>query len=151
MYGTMTIILAVIILASTVFVGVLLPVKSYVPRKWWLSFSGGVAVLYAFIHLIPELNKTTTAFRDPMTFSIVAVGTITYFGVAKFVQNSKQTSNSRTEFFLQMVTLVPYFFIIEHFLQHLSTLTAFTSYILAAGLHLVGFGYDFKEDHKKAL
>ncbi|WP_292465814.1 hypothetical protein [Methanolobus sp.] len=143
------IILAALILASTDFMGILLPVKNYVSRKWWLSFSGGVAVVYVFIHLIPELNKITPSIRDPLTFSIVAVGTITYFGVAKFVKNSKQTSNSRTAFFLQMITLIPYFFTIGYFLEHFSTLIALASYTIAAGLHLVAFGYDLKEDHKE--
>lgn len=143
------IILSALILASTNFIGILIPLKKYVPRKWWLSFSGGVAVAYVYIHLIPELHKITDIAGSSITFSIALLGTIVYFGAAKFVKKSKNNSSSRLAFITQMATLVPYFFILGYFLERLETLTALGSYTIAIGIHLIGFSYDLKEDHKE--
>jgi zinc transporter ZupT len=144
---TFPIILSALILASANFIGILIPVKNYVPRKWWLSFSGGVAVAYVFVHLIPELHKITSVAGDSLTFSVTLLGTIIYFGAIKFVKESKSTPESRLAFITQMIILVPYFFTVGYFLERLSTLTALSSYTVAVGIHLVGFGYDQKEDH----
>lgn len=143
------IIISAFVLAFANFIEILLPVKNYVPRKWWLSFSGGVAVAYVFIHLIPELHKITDVAGSSLTFSLTLFGTVTYFGTAKFVKESKRTPDSRLAFITQMTTLVPYFFTVGYFLERLDTLTALTSYTVAVGIHLVGFGYDQKEDHKE--
>jgi hypothetical protein len=143
------IILSAIILALTDFVGVLIPLKKYMPRKWWLSFSGGVAVAYVYIHLIPELHKITDIAGSSITFSITLLGTIVYFGAAKFVKKSKNTTDSRLAFVTHMTTLIPYFFLLGYFLDRLNTLIALGSYTIAIGIHLVGFGYDLKEDHKE--
>jgi len=48
-----------------------------------------------------------------------------------------------------MTTLVPYLFTVEYFLERLHTLTALGSYTVAVEMHLVGFGYDQKEEHKE--
>lgn len=146
---TFPIIISAFVLAFANFIGILLPVKNYVPRKWWLSFSGGVAVAYVFIHLIPELHKITDVAGNSLTFSLTLFGTVTYFGAAKFVKESKRTPDSRLAFITQMTTLVPYFFTVGYFLERLDTLTALASYTVAVGIHLVGFGYDQKEDHKE--
>jgi zinc transporter ZupT len=143
------VILSALILAFTNFVGILLPVKKYVPRKWWLSFSGGVAVAYVFVHLIPELHNIKDVAGSSLTFSLTLLGTIIYFGAAKFVKQSKNTPDSRRAFIIQMTTLVPYFFILGYFLERLNTLIALGSYTIAVGIHLIGFGYDQKEDHKE--
>ena len=141
--------LSVLILAFTNFIGVLVPIKEYIPRKWWLSFSGGVAVAYVFVHLIPELHEITDVAGDSLTFSLTLLGTIIYFGTAKYVKESKDTPDSRRAFVIQMTTLVPYFFILGYFLERLNTLLALGSYTLAIGIHLIGFGYDLKEDHRE--
>ncbi len=134
------IILSSLILASTSFVGILIPIKSYIPRKWWLSFSGGVAVAYVYIHLIPELHKITDVAGSSIAFSVTLLGTIIYFGAAKLVKQSKNNSSSRLAFIIQMATLVPYFFILGYFLDRFITLVALGSYTLAIGIHLIGFG-----------
>jgi hypothetical protein len=77
------------------------------------------------------------------------LGTVIYFGAAKFVKVSKDTPDSRLAFIVQMITLVPYFFSLGYFLERLHTLLALVSYIVAIGIHLIGFGYDLKEDHKE--
>lgn len=141
------IFLSALVLAFANFIGILIPIETYTPRKWWLSFSGGVAVAYVFIHLIPELHKITSVAGDPLTFSLALIGTITYFGAAKFVKQSKSGPDSRFAFIIQMTALVPYFFTAGYFLERSNTLTALGSYTIAVGLHLVGFGYDQKEDH----
>ncbi len=143
------VILSALVLALANFIGILLPVKKFVPRKWWLSFSGGVAVAYVFIHLIPELHKITDVAGASITFSLTLLGTVIYFGAAKYVKESKNTPDSRRAFIVQMTTLVPYFFTLGYLLERLNTLTALSSYTLAIGIHLVGFGYDQKEDHKE--
>lgn len=139
--------LSALILALANLIGVLIPIETYTPRKWWLSFSGGVAVAYVFIHLIPELHKITSIAGDPLTFSLALIGTITYFGAAKFVKQSKSGPNSRLAFITQMIILIPYFFTVGYFLERSDTLIALGSYTVAVGLHLVGFGFDQKEDH----
>lgn len=75
------------------------------------------------------------------------IGTVIYFGAAKFVKQSKSNPDSRLAFLTQMTALVPYFFTVGYFLERLNTLIALGSYTVAVGLHLVGFGYDQKEDH----
>jgi hypothetical protein len=145
--GPFPTLLSAFILAFANFIGILIPIKTYTPRKWWLSFSGGVAVAYVFIHLIPELHKITSVAGDPLTFSLALIGTIVYFGAAKFVKQSKSSPDSRLAFIIQMTALIPYFFAVGYFLERSNTLTALGSYTIAVGLHLIGFGFDQKEDH----
>lgn len=128
------VILSALTLAFANFLGILIPVKKYTPRKWWLSFSGGVAVAYVFIHLMPELHSIADFAGASVTFSFTLIGTIIYFGAAKFVKESKNTPDSRHAFVIQMITLVPYFFIVGYFLERLDTLTALASYTIAIGI-----------------
>jgi hypothetical protein len=48
-----------------------------------------------------------------------------------------------------MTTLVPYFFLLGYFLERINTMIALGSYTVAIGIHLIGFGYDLKEDHNE--
>lgn len=89
------VIFSALILASTDFIGILIPLKEYVPRKWWLSFSGGIAVAYVYIHLIPELHNIADLAGTSITFSAALLGTVIYFGAAKYVKVSKDTPDSR--------------------------------------------------------
>lgn len=75
------------------------------------------------------------------------IGTVVYFGAAKYVKQSKSNSDSRLAFVIQMTALIPYFFTVGYFLERSNTLTVLGSYTIAVGLHLIGFGFDQKEDH----
>ena len=70
------------------------------PRSRWLSFAGGVAVGYVFLHLLPELATHSdtfaraTGFDDMLSeasvYTLSLVGLVLFYGVEKFVQTSRK-------------------------------------------------------------
>ena len=74
-----------------------------IPRSRWLSFSGGVAVAYVFLHILPELNKhgetfahelnTRTYMAELWVFLVTLVGLVFFYGLERTVKVSRQADD----------------------------------------------------------
>ena len=94
----LTLGMALAFCAVHIFVGRLrfLDVK---PRSRWLSFAGGVAVGYVFLHLLPELASHGATFRTATGLSTVlaeaAVYTLSLIGLVLFYGLERAVATSR--------------------------------------------------------
>lgn len=70
------------------------------PRSRWLSFAGGVAVGYVFLHLLPELAAHGDVFRDQAgidmmlaeawVYTLSLAGLVLFYGIEKAVASSRK-------------------------------------------------------------
>ena len=70
------------------------------PRSRWLSFAGGVAVGYVFLHMLPEIGAHGDDFQDEtglgmalseaIVFTLALAGLILFYGIEKLVANSRR-------------------------------------------------------------
>lgn len=70
-----------------------------VPRQWWLSFSGGVAVTYVFLLLLPKLEggqpllaklfEGLLANLEHHAYLVALLGLLTFFGLERLAVGSR--------------------------------------------------------------
>jgi zinc transporter ZupT len=70
-----------------------------VPRSRWLSFSGGVAVAYVFLHILPELSSHRETFgaslggsaeaAEAWVYSVALVGLAAFYGLERAARQSR--------------------------------------------------------------
>ena len=80
---------------------------SHVPRSRWLSFAGGVAVAYVFVHLLPELHRHQgrieerlegdglLAFLEAHVYLLALLGLVVFYGLERLVRSSSSSSSPR--------------------------------------------------------
>jgi len=89
------------------------------PRSRWLSFAGGVAVAYVFIHILPELGAHANALREATAmgdklaeiaaYGVGLAGLSLFYGIERIVVASKgegdadETRADRELFWLHLV------------------------------------------------
>jgi hypothetical protein len=69
-----------------------------VPRNRWLSFAGGVAVAYIFLHILPELSVHQQTFAEELGVSgrtaeswidlVALIGLATFYGLERAAKTS---------------------------------------------------------------
>ncbi|HEV7279400.1 MAG TPA: hypothetical protein VGN57_04230 [Pirellulaceae bacterium] len=72
-----------------------------VPRSRWLSLAGGVAVAYAIVHLLPELEERRRTIADAgdwrmlehLLYLIVLAGLVCFYGMEKLAQRRRPRSD----------------------------------------------------------
>ncbi|WP_416150547.1 hypothetical protein ACM26V_06135 [Salipaludibacillus sp. HK11] len=114
----------------------------------WFSFSGGLAVSYVFVYVLPSLHleqQNIEFFRDlPMeseVYFIGLLGVIMFYGSQLFArQNSKDTSGS---FWLQISFYGVYNMLVAYIVisSDVSGVQA-VFYSLAIGLHFIAVAHD---------
>ncbi len=121
-------------------------------RLKWFSFSGGLAVSYVFVYVLPTLHKEqilVKKYGDYFTmeselYFIGLLGLILFYGIQKLVRNKqRQVKNAKTLFSLQIVFFGIYnmlvaYTVISH--QVLGIQAVF--YGLAVGLHFIAVAHD---------
>lgn len=73
------------------------------PRSRWLSFAGGVAVGYVFMHILPELGAHTLTFEratgfsaglsDAWVYLLALAGLVLFYGIERAVKLSRADEN----------------------------------------------------------
>ena len=137
------------------------------PRSRWLSFSGGVAVAYVFLHMLPELGAHAGAFNRATGLGEVmaesAVYLLALFGVAAFYgteralkrsrgQDKDQIEHARPEssvFWLHIAVSSLLIFVIGYLLNHRedTSLIGLALYFFAMTLHFVTADFGTRGDH----
>ena len=93
-----TLLMAVAFSAVHLFVGKL-QVLERTPRSRWLSFAGGVAVAYVFLHILPELATHAGTFEDATglgarlaeswVYALSLVGLVLFYGLERSLSASR--------------------------------------------------------------
>ena len=75
------------------------------PRHRWLSFSGGVAVSYVFLHVLPDLGLHQRAFSrelglsdtlaESLVYSLALLGLVAFYALERKVRLSRKRSRAR--------------------------------------------------------
>lgn len=133
-----------------------------IPRSYFLSISGGIAVSYVFVHLLPELSNHQTIIEDAVdkkgfnfiknhAYLVAISGLAIFYGLEKMVKNPKNKNNTPgndvfwvhvTSFFIYNA-LIGYLLIREHFVN---TWDMFF-YFIAFSVHFITNDHSLREEH----
>ncbi|WP_147115154.1 hypothetical protein [Tateyamaria sp. syn59] len=151
-------LLAAIVFAAIHFLVPHLRFLEGIPRSRWLSFAGGVAVAYVFMHLLPELAEHQEALTEETSFELLVYalslsGLALFYGLERMVQSSKQ-GRERAEdhvFWIHAVSFAIYNILIGYFLLHREDPSgvSLAIYVVAMGLHFVTNDFGMHDDHRE--
>ncbi|HEX2987694.1 MAG TPA: hypothetical protein VHS06_05930 [Chloroflexota bacterium] len=139
-----------------------------VPRSRWLSMSGGIAVAYVFVHLLPEISRGqslviqkgsfTRFFREQHIYLTALAGLVAFYGLERAAKISKpQTPAGQNEalpnkqvFWLHIVSFGLYNMLIGYLLVHreVTGLRSLLFFWFAMSLHFLTNDYDLRQDFK---
>ena len=137
------------------------------PRSRWLSFAGGAAVAYVFLHILPDLAEAQDAVEESPVlgylshhiYLVAMVGLGTFYGLERAAKASRQRGEpggedrpSERVFWLHMASYSLYNMLIAYLLVHRGHpgLWALVIYVGAVGFHFLTNDYGLREDHKEA-
>ena len=114
-----------------------------------LSFSGGMAITYVFLHLLPELEQSTRLLGTPIHF-MTLVGFLIFYGVQRWIWKVHQQNGVRYNvslFWAQLAFASVYNFLLIYALpqQFKESTTLTVIYVIAMGLHLLSSDYGLSE------
>ena len=137
------------------------------PRSAWLSFSGGVAVGYVFLHLLPELGEHGHVFAEATSLSgslavswvyaLALAGLALFYGMERLLQRSRgerlndegRNHPERGVFWLHIAASALLIAVVSYLLNHREdeTLPGLALYFLAMMLHLLTADYGSHAEH----
>ncbi|MBE9031722.1 hypothetical protein IQ266_18475 [filamentous cyanobacterium LEGE 11480] len=117
-----------------------------------LSFSGGLAIAYVFLHLLPELEKGETVLGHAPSHLISLSGFIFFYGCQRLAWNSAQKWDFKYHqaiFWIQMLFACLYNFLLIYTIpQSLeSSIIWAIVYVIALGLHLLASNHAYQEKY----
>lgn len=140
------------------------------PRSKWLSFSGGVAVSYIFLHVLPDLAAHSTELSEQMgaepavaesiVYALALTGLVAFYGLERRVKLSRADSREDGEgdqlgegvLWLHVASYSVLNLLIGYLLLHREEggAWALALYFGAMALHFVTADYGMRKDHKQA-
>ncbi len=140
-----------------------------VPRSRFLSISGGVAVAYVFIHLLPDLNEHQQAIEETLTteglsfleshiYLVALAGLTLFYGLERMVKVSKQNDNAagpgKTNSGVFWIHIGSFFFynaIIGYLLitEEFADAAGMVFYFLALAVHFIINDFSLRERHER--
>ncbi|HSJ38354.1 MAG TPA: hypothetical protein VK945_09130 [Planococcus sp. (in: firmicutes)] len=141
-------VIGIVFILIHFFASVLVPTEKLKQMKWF-SFSGGLAVSYIFVYLLPTLHKQQTNIQEPFRrftmeseiYFVGLLGVVLFVGIQIIVQ---QNYISRTSTFWSVIT----FYALYNALVSYSVLSFEVSaiqalfYCVAIGPHFVAVAHD---------
>lgn len=139
-----------------------------VPRSRWLSFSGGAAVAYVFVHLMPELNRIQETYRESLSilpteqpvFVLALTGLVAFYllerslrrsmpGTAARETREADAASSDSAFLAHMISFSIYSSIIGYFVSELGeqSISGELAFVVAMGFHFLANDYGLRKDH----
>ncbi|MGB3797134.1 MAG: hypothetical protein WA957_12610 [Alteraurantiacibacter sp.] len=140
------------------------------PRSGWLSFAGGVAVAYVFLHVLPDIGAHQREFSDGMgvnaitaesvIYSLTLAGLAVFYGLERAVKISRGESRKHGDgdrmgdkvLYLHLVTYGMFTALIGYLLLHREEggVWSLGLYFVAMGLHFLTADYGMRQDHAEA-
>ncbi len=136
------------------------------PRSRWLSFAGGVAVAYVFLHILPELGAHSATFQralglargaaEASVYTLSLAGLALFYGIERAVVGSrggqKRGGGRRPGsgiFWTHIAASCLLIFIISYLLNHREdpTLGGLVLFFIALLLHFVTADFASRADH----
>lgn len=136
-----------------------------VPRSRFLSFAGGVAVAYVFLHILPELSEHKQTFAQELGVSerqaeawvylVAFIGLAAFYGIERAVKLSrKANSNDRVGaelLWLHVASFTLYNMLVGYLLVHReeNSVRSLMLYTVSMSLHFVTTDYGMRHDQKE--
>ena len=135
------------------------------PRSRWLSFAGGVAVAYVFLHILPELGAHGATFQRAMglargaaeawVYTMSLAGLALFYGIERALvvsRGGRDRTNKRPGsgiFWLHIAASGLLIFIVAYLLHHREDETAggLILFFVALLLHFVTADFASRADH----
>ncbi|RDC59501.1 hypothetical protein HME9302_00691 [Alteripontixanthobacter maritimus] len=137
------------------------------PRSRWLSFAGGVAVGYVFLHVMPEIGAHGGDFASATGWSVPAAeaavytlalaGLVLFYGIEQALERSRGTRMEQegrdrphhSVFWLHIAASALLVFIIGYLLNHREddSVAGIALFFTAMVLHFVTADYGTRADH----
>lgn len=135
-----------------------------VPRSRWLSFAGGVAVAYVFLHILPELSVHQETFAEGLgvgegaaeawVYLTAMSGLALFYGLERAAKKSRETSaEDKVEseiLWLHLISFGIYNILVGYLLHHREEAGVWplVTYVVAMSLHFVTNDFGLRQDHK---
>jgi len=137
-------------------------------RSGWLSFGGGVAVTYVFLHVLPGLtehnevlahgNEAVAFVADHIVYLLALLGLVVFYGLDRSVVVSRRTQRAAgaadvpvgAVFWIHIGAFAVYNVLIGYLLLNREdhSLYALGLYAVAMGLHFLTGDYGLFDHHK---
>jgi zinc transporter ZupT len=135
------------------------------PRSRWLSFAGGVAVAYVFLHILPELGAHGATFQratglargaaEAWVYTLSLAGLALFYGIERALvvsRGGRERSDNRPGsgiFWLHIAASGLLIFIVAYLLNHRedATLEGLALFFVALLLHFVTADFASRADH----
>ncbi|WP_216829753.1 hypothetical protein [Alkalihalobacterium elongatum] len=130
-----------------------------IKRLKWFSFSGGLAVSYVFVYVLPTLHKeqiVVKKYGDYFTmeselYFIGLIGLLIFYGIQKVVRKAQlqdKTHKARTLFWFQIVFFGIYNMLVAYtIISHNVLGIQAVFYGIAVGLHFVAVAHDLWREY----
>ncbi|QEG39371.1 hypothetical protein [Roseimaritima ulvae] len=155
-------LIGALFLAAVHLFGCKLRFLDVIPRSRWLSIAGGVAVAYALLHLLPELNEYHGVLQDfasdtPFDFIashviwfFVLLGLLLFYGLEKAALSAKADSQSNGVFWVHMGAYAFYNGLLGYLLvREYRDVTSLTLFVIGIGLHFFVNDHALRQHHRK--
>ena len=162
----LTLLMALAFCAVHVFVG-RLHFLDRTPRSKWLSFAGGVAVGYVFLHIMPELGAHAATFEratgfaaqlaEALVYALSLAGLALFYGLERALSISRDARREEEGrdrphhpvFWLHISASALLMVVIAYLLNHREDPTAagLALYFAAMMLHFVTADFGTRSDH----
>ncbi|MFC0557959.1 hypothetical protein [Halalkalibacter alkalisediminis] len=128
-------------------------------RLKWFSFSGGLAVSYVFVYVLPTLHKEqilVKKYGDYFTmeselYFVGLIGVLIFYGIQKVVRKAQlndKTNKARALFWLQILFFGFYNMLVAYtIISHDVLGVQAVFYGLAVGLHFVAVAHDLWREY----
>jgi hypothetical protein len=127
-----------------------------------ISFGGGMAAAYVFVHVMPELHSARSSFAQSVSVPLRFEGMVIYFlaliGFLMFygldhlrglMRESDQAESTQKGFRLHIGGFAAYVWVMSYLLMHqpAGTLMSIVLYGVAITLHLMGVAHALHDEH----
>lgn len=136
-----------------------------IPRSRWLSLSGGVAVAYAIVHLLPELQANAPIIEkwggnrsvvdERSIYAVALLGLIGFYGLERSAQQRSSTASDgqaagQRLFWLHIASYGSYNGLIGYLLvQEDRNTVELLLYFVAIGLHFLVNDHGLQQHHQQ--
>jgi zinc transporter ZupT len=137
------------------------------PRSRWLSFAGGVAVAYVFLHMLPELGAHSGTFHratglrvvmaESAVYGLALLGLAIFYGTERALKRSRDEGSDSSDtdrpessvFWLHIAATSLLIFVIGYLLNHRedASLPGLVLYFFAMALHFVTADFGTRFNH----
>lgn len=130
-----------------------------IPRSGWLSFAGGVAVAYVFLHILPELALHQESLAgEQLIYAVSLLGLAVFYGLERSIKVARAgrrgegpgASAGGGVYHLHLASFPAYNVLIGYLLLHREDggWLSLGLYVVAMALHFVTTDFGLREDHE---